>query len=67
MRGLIQGGLVGILGMAAVGGLAWWLTRDRKELAAHEVEGRTILRTMETARAPLADTREQKEPGWDCS
>lgn len=60
--GRIQGVLVGILGTAAVGGLSWWLVRDRKAAAVHEVEGRTILRTIETARAPLSDTGEQEAP-----
>ena len=60
-RGRIQGGIVGILGTAAVGGLAWWLTRGRKAEDAHEAEGRTILHTMETARAPLADAGEQED------
>ena len=62
MYGRIQGGVVGILGTTVVGGLIWWLTRN-KETAAHEVEGRTILRTMETAHAPLASTDDQKNPG----
>ena len=62
MSGRIQGGIVGILGTAAVGGLAWWLTREKKAKAAHEAEGRTILRTMETTRAPFADTEEQEDP-----
>ena len=61
MRGRIQGGLVGIIGTAAVGGLVWWLTQDSKAVA-HEAEGRTILRTMETARAPLSDIGEQEDP-----
>ena len=62
MSGRIQGGIVGILGTATIGGLAWWLTRDRKAKAAHETEGRTILRTMETSRVRFADTEEQEDP-----
>lgn len=62
MRGRIQGGIVGILGTATVGGLVWWWTRDRKAKANHETEGRTILHTMETVRAPFGDTEEQENP-----
>ena len=66
MRGRIQGGLVGILGTAAIGGLAWWLARDR-QAAAHEAEGRTILNTMETSYAPSAGPGEQKDPDGSIS
>ena len=62
VRGRIQGGIVGILGTAAVGGLAWWLIRDRQAMAAHEAEGRTILHTMETSYAPLAKAGGPKDP-----
>lgn len=62
LRGRIQGGIVGVLGTAAVGGLIWWFTRAKEAEIAHEAEGQVILHTMETAKAPATAAEEQADP-----
>jgi len=47
--GRLQGGIIGILGTAAIGGIMAYMLLNEKEKAVHDSEGRTILKAMETA------------------
>ena len=47
-RGRIQGGIVGMLVTAAVGGTIYAVAKKKEKDAAHEAEGQTILNAMES-------------------
>lgn len=61
-RGRIQGGIVGVLVTAIVGGTIYAVAKKKKNDAAHEAEGQTILNAMKSevtiSGAPAVDSEE---------
>lgn len=52
--GRVQGGIVGMLGTAAVGGIIAFAVSKKRKKDAHEAEGQIILQTMQE-KAPSPD------------
>ena len=59
-RGRYQGTAIGIVGTIAVIKLIQEVKKDHAAKLIHESEGRTILKTVETAKAPDIDTDSSK-------
>lgn len=54
-RGRIQGGIVGMLVTAAVGGTIYAVVKKKEKDAAHEAEGQTILNAMKSEASISSD------------
>lgn len=55
-KGRIQGSILGILGTIAVGKTIALTVNKQKKSAAHETEGKDILRAMETSPIPASSS-----------
>ena len=60
--GLRSGSIQGALGATLILGIVWVLVQNNDSGSAHEIEGKTILHTMETTQAPV-----EAEPDQDSS
>ena len=60
-RGRIQGGIVGVLVTAAVGGTIYAVAKKKEKDAAHEAEGQTILNAMKSEASISGDPVDDSE------
>ena len=60
-KGRIQGSILGILGTIAVGKTIALTVNKQKKSAAHENEGKDILRAMETSPIPASSSSAENE------
>ena len=60
--GRIQGGIIGVLGASAVGGIIAYAKHKKKKNAEHYAEGQRILKTLETEPANESDVLMESYP-----